>query len=328
MRRREFITLLGGAAAAWPLAARAQQPERVRRVGALISLPEGDPEARAWTSSLARRLEELGWAVGRNIHVDVRWDAGEAKQAQSYAAEIVALAPEVILADGMRAVTALQRASATIPVVFVQIPDPIGAGVIPSLSRPGGNLTGFTHYEYATAGKWLELLKEIAPHLDRVLVLSRELVQGTLALSAVSAVARSVGVQITSSYVGSAGEIERAVDTVSHQSKIGLLTLPTAVNSTHRDLIVALAARHRMPAAYPYRHFATSGGLLSYSIDSVYQFRQAAEYIDRILRGAKPADLPVQQPTKFELIINLKTAKALGLDVPLHLQQRADEVIE
>lgn len=326
MRRRDFITLLG--ATAMPLAARGQQPERVRRIGAMISLPEGDPEARAWTSSLTQRLDQLGWTVGRNIHIDTRWDAGEAKEAQIHAAAIVALAPEVILADGTRAVAALQRASATIPVVFVQVPDPIGAVVVPSLSRPGGNLTGFTHYEYATAGKWLELLKEIAPHLERVLVLRRESAQGTLAFSAVSAVARSVGVQLTNSNVGNAAEIERAVDAVSQQSKIGLLTLPTVVNSTHRDLIVALAARHRMPAAYPYRHFVTSGGLLSYSIDSVYQFRQAAEYIDRILRGAKPADLPVQQPTKFELIINLKTAKALGLEVPPSLLVAADEVIE
>ena len=328
MRRRDFITLLGGAAAAWPIGARGQQPDRVRRVGALISLAEGDPEARAWTSSLTRRLGELGWAAGRNIHIDVRWDAGDANQAQMHAAEMVALAPEVILADGTRAVAALQRAGPTIPVVFVQVPDPVGAGVLPSLSRPGGNLTGFTHYEYSTAGKWLELLKNIAPHLERVLVLMRESVQATLALSAVSAVAQSVGVQITNSNVGNAVEIERAVDAVSQQAKTGLLALPTAVNSTHRDLIVGLAARHRMPASYPYRHFATSGGLLSYSIDSVHQFRQAAEYIDRILRGAKTADLPVQQPNKFELVINLKTAKALGLEVPPALLARADEVIE
>jgi ABC-type uncharacterized transport system substrate-binding protein len=266
MRRREFIAGLAGAAA-WPLASLAQQPDRVRRVGALITLAEGDPEARAWTSSLTRRLGELGWAAGRNIHIDVRWDAGDAKQAQMHAAEMVALAPEVILADGTRAVAALQRASPTIPVVFVQVPDPVGAGVLPSLSRPGGNLTGFTHYEYSTAGKWLELLKIIAPHLERVLVLMRESVQATLALSAVSAVAQSVGVQITNSNVGNAVEIERAVDAVSQQAKTSLLALPTVVNSTHRDLIVGLAARHRMPASVS-TPFTNSDRLLSTSIAS------------------------------------------------------------
>src|SRR5262245_11103728 len=327
MGRREFVALFGGAAA-WPLATQAQQPERMRRIGVLISLAAGDPEARAWNSSLTRRPGELGWGTGRNIHIDVRWNAGDANQAHAHATEMVALAPEVILADGTRAVAAVQRASATIPVIFVQVPDPVGAGVLPSLSRPGGNLTGFTHYEYSTAGKWLELLKDIAPHVERVLVLMRESVQGTLALSAVSAVARSVGVQVTNSNVSNALEIERAVDMVSKQAKIGLLALPTVVNSTHRDLIVELAARHRMPASYPYRHFVASGGLLSYNIDSVYQFRQAAEYIDRILRGAKPTDLPVQQPNKFELVINLKTAKALRLDVPATLLAAADEVIE
>jgi putative ABC transport system substrate-binding protein len=328
MRRREFITLLGGAAATWPLSGRAQEPDRVRRIGALISLAENDPEAQAWISSFTRRLQELGWTAGRNVRIDFRW--GVAEQARVVAAEAVAAAPDVILADGTQAMAALRKESGTVPIIFVQIPDPIGIGIVPSLARPGGNVTGFTHYEYSTAGKWLEVLKEIAPNIERVLVLRRDAASGPgqLAYAAIEAVARSLGVQATMAIVLGAADIERALDAVARVPNVGLIPLPNHVTSVHRDLIIALAARSRMPAAYPFRRFVTAGGLLSYGIDSAYQFRQAADYIDRVLKGAKPADLPVVQPTKFELIINLKTAKTLGLEVPPTLLARADEVIE
>jgi putative ABC transport system substrate-binding protein len=334
VRRREFITLIGGAAAAsslsWPHAARAQQSDRMRRIGVLIALAENDPEGQTRVSGFERRLQELGWTAGRNLRIEYRWAAGAGERTRAMAAELVATAPEVVLADGYSAVAALRRESATNPIIFVQVPDPVGIGVVPNLARPGGNITGFTHYEYAMPGKWLELLKEIAPRIERVLVLRRDATPGPgrLAYAAVEAVARSLRVQASMAIVLGAADIERALDAAAREPNVGLIPLPTTVTSVHRDLIVALAARNRMPAAYPYRHFVTAGGLLSYGIDSVHQFRQAADYIDRVLKGANPGDLPVQAPTKFELVINLKTAKALGLDVPPTLLARADEAIE
>ena len=278
MRRREFITLLGGAAVVWPLAARAQQPERVRRIGALISLAETNPEAQAWISAFTRRLQELGWTAGRNVRIDFRWGAGVAERARVLAAEAVAMAPDVILADGNQAMAALRQESGTVPIIFVQIPDPVGIGIVPSLARPGGNVTGFTHYEYSTAGKWLEVLKEIAPNIERVLVLRRDATSGPgqLAYAAIEAVARSLGVKATMAIVLDAADIERALGAVAPEPNVGLVPLPNNVTSVHRDLIVALAARNRMPAAYPFRRFVTAGGLLSYGIDSADQSRQAA----------------------------------------------------
>jgi putative ABC transport system substrate-binding protein len=314
----------------WTLS-RAQPVDRVRRVGALISLAENDPEAQAWVAAFNRRMQELGWTAGRNVQIDYRWGAGVGEQTRIMAAELVATAPDVILADGILAIAAVRRASGTIPIIFVQIPDPVGIGIVPSLARPGSNVTGFTHYEYSTAGKWLELLKEIAPRIERVLVLRRDESTnspGNLAYSAIETVGRALGVHVNMAFVLGATDIERAFASASRERNVGLIPLPNTVTSVHRELIIVLAARHQIPAVYPYRHFATDGGLLSYSIDSIFQFQQAAGYIDRVLKGEKPADLPVQQPTKFVLVINLKTAKALGLEVPPMLLARTDEVIE
>ena len=333
MKRREFITLLGGASAPLllaPFTARAQQRERVRRIGVLISLTQGDPESQGWMKAFAQRLQSLGWTPGRNIHVDYRWAGGARESTRIAAAELVAMAPEVIVADGTTTVLAVQRAAPTMPIVFVLVPDPVGAGIVPSLARPGGNLTGFTHYEYQTAGKWLDTLKEIAPGVSRALVLTRDptTAPGSLALAAVEAAGRSLRVQVVSAPTSEAIDFERAINSFAAVPNGGLVVLPTVVTSIHRELIVALAARHRLPAVYPYRHFTEAGGLLSYSIDATEQFRQAASYVDRILRGEKPADLPVQAPVKYETVLNLKTAKALGLDVPASVLVRADEVIE
>jgi putative tryptophan/tyrosine transport system substrate-binding protein len=328
-RRRQFITLLGGAAAAWPLAARAQQPERMRRIGVLQSLAADDPEGQARLAAFAQGLQQSGWTIGRNVQIDTRWAAGDAERFRRYAAELVALAPDVILAVGAAAVGPLQQATRTVPIVFVNTSDPVGAGFVESLARPGGNATGFLLYEYGTSGKWLELLKEIAPRVTRVAVLrDSALAAGIGQLGAIQAVAPSFGVELRPVDVRDAPETERAVAAFARASDGGLIVTGSTLALVHRDLIVTLAARHKLPAVYFQRVFVTSGGLISYAPDQIDQFRRAGGYVDRILKGEKPADLPVQAPTKLELVINLKTAKALGLDVPPTLLALADEVIE
>jgi ABC-type uncharacterized transport system substrate-binding protein len=329
-RRREFITLLGGVAVAWPLAARAQQGERMRRVGVLVSAVEGDPRGLEYVTAFAQGLAELGWTVGRNVRIEYRWGAGDLDRFRRYAAELVALAPDVVLASSGSIVGAFQQASRTVPIVFVTTIDPVGGGWVESLSRPGTNATGFASFEFSMSGKWLELLKEIAPGVKRVAVIRDPLVPaGSGGLAAIQTVAPSLGVELTPIGVRDAGEIEHAIAAFARGSNGGLILVgPTSSVQRHRDLIVALAARHRLPAVYANRLFVTGGGLISYAPDSFEQYRRAAGYVDRILKGEKPADLPVQAPTKFELVVNLKTAKALGLDVPQTLLARANEVIE
>jgi putative ABC transport system substrate-binding protein len=329
VKRRDFITLLGGAAAAWPLAARAQQGERVRRIGVLQSLAADDPEGQARLAAFAQGLRQSGWTIGRNVQIDTRWAAGDAERFRRYGAELVALAPDVILAVGAAAVGPLQQATHTVPIVFVNTSDPVGAGFVESLARPGGNATGFLLYEYGTSGKWLELLKEIAPRVTRVAVLrDSALAAGTGQLGAIQAVAPSFGVELRPVDVRDAPEIERAVAAFARVSDGGLIVTGSTLALVHRDLIVTLAARHKLPAVYFQRVFVTSGGLISYAPDQIDQFRRAGGYVDRILKGEKPAELPVQAPTKLELVINLNTARALGLEVPTTLLARADEVIE
>jgi putative tryptophan/tyrosine transport system substrate-binding protein len=329
VRRREFITLLGGAVAAWPLAARAQQDGRMRRVGVLMHLAADDPEGQARIAAFTQGLQELRWTIGRNVRIDYRWAAGDAERGRKYAAELVALAPDVILAAGGAVVAPLLQATRAVPIVFAQTPDPVGAGFVASLARPGGNATGFTIFEFGMGGKWLELLKEIAPRVTRAAVLrDAALAAGTGQLGAIQSVAPSFGVELSPIDVRDAGEIERAVTAFARSPNDGLLVTGSALATVHRDLIVALAARHRLPAVYPARYFVTDGGLFSYGPDSMDPYRQVAGYVDRILKGEKPADLPVQAPTKYELVINLKTARALGLEVPPTLLARADEVIE
>jgi ABC-type uncharacterized transport system substrate-binding protein len=328
MKRRQFILALGGAAA-WPLAARAQQPERMRRIGVLMDFPADDPESQARIAAFLQGLQASGWSVGRNARIDYRWSAGDADRMRKYATELVALAPDIILASGSPAVGALQQATRTVPIVFASVADPVGAGFVASLARPGGNATGFMLLEYGMSAKWLELLKEIAPNVTRAVVIrDPTLASGSGQLGAIQAVAPSFGVELTPVGVRDADEIERGVATFARSSNGGLIVTASNVATLHRDLIVTLAARHRFPAVYSNRLFVTGGGLISYSPDRIDQFRRAAAYVDRILKGEKPADLPVQAPTKYELAINLKTAKALGLEVPPTLLARADEVIE
>jgi putative ABC transport system substrate-binding protein len=328
MKRREFITLLGGVAA-WPLAARAQQPEQMRRIGVLTNLVADDPEAQARVGAFLQGLQELGWAVGRNMRIEYRWGAGDADRTRGYAAELVALAPDVILTSGASALAPLLQATRSVPVVFAQVPDPVGAGFVNSLARPGGNTTGFITYEYGLSGKWLELLTQIAPSVTRAAVIRDPAVSaGTGQWGAIQAVAPSVRVLVSPVNVRDAGEIERDVAAFAHGSNSGLIVTASALAIRHRNLIVTLAARHRLPAVYYQRGFVTGGGLISYGPDFIDQYRRAAGYVDRILKGEKPADLPVQAPTKYELVINLKTAKTLGLTVPDALLARADEVIE
>jgi len=329
MRRRQFIGLLGGAAAAWPLAARAQQGERMRRIGVLTNLVADDPEAQARVGAFLQGLQELGWAVGRNMRIEYRWGAGDADRTRGYAAELVALAPDVILTSGASALAPLLQATRSVPVVFAQVPDPVGAGFVNSLARPGGNTTGFITYEYGLSGKWLELLTQIAPSVTRAAVIRDPAVSaGTGQWGAIQAVAPSVRVLVSPVNVRDAGEIERDVAAFAHGSNSGLIVTASALAIRHRNLIVTLAARHRLPAVYYQRGFVTGGGLISYAPDFIDQYRRAAGYVDRILKGEKPSELPVQAPTKYELVINLKTAKALGLDLPQSLLARADEVIE
>jgi putative ABC transport system substrate-binding protein len=334
MKRREFILALGGAAAssygAWPRAARAQQRERMRRIGVLMSAIEGDPTGLQYITAFAQALAELGWSVGRNVRIEYRWGAGDLDRFRRYAAELVALSPDVVLASAGSIVGALQQASRTVPIVFVTTIDPVGGGWVESLSRPGTNATGFASFEFSMSGKWLELLKEIAPGVKRVAVVRDPSVPaGSGGLAAIQTVAPSLGVELTPVGVRDAGEIERAIAAFARSSNGGLILVgPTSSVRRHFDLVVALAARHRLPAVYPNRLFVTGGGLISYAPDSVDQYRRAAGYVDRILKGEKPAGLPVQAPTKYELVINLKTAKALGLEVPATVLARADEVIE
>jgi putative ABC transport system substrate-binding protein len=329
MRRREFISLIGGAAAAWPLPARAQPTERMRRIGILMSGSENDPEARAQQAAFVHALNELGWTNGRNLNIDVRGGAATAGRMLTDARNLVALAPDLILASGGVTVQALLQAPRTVPIVFLQVLDPVGAGYVESLARPGGNVTGFTNFEYGMSGKWLELVKQIMPDMMRVAVLRDPgATSGTAQFAAIQAVAPFLKVDLTPLGLRDGGEIERNIGEFARGTKGGLIVVPGALAVSHRETIITLAARHRLPAIYPYRYFITSGGLMSYGPNPVDQFRQAAGYVDRILKGEKPADLPVQAPTRYELVINLKTAKALGLEVPPTLLARADEVIE
>ena len=331
MKRREFITLFGGAAVAWPLAARAQQPERMRRIALFTNLAADDPEAQARNAAFLRALQQLGWTEGRNVRIDFRWGAGDADRNHQYASELVALGPDVILATGSPTVEPLRRATRDIPIVFVQITDPVGAGLVASLARPGGNITGFTNFEYGMSGKWLELLKEIAPRVTRSLVL-REAgsVSGVGQLAAIQAVAPSFGVEPRPADVRDVEEIEHSITEFARDSSgdRGLVVTASGLAIIHRQLIVTLAARHMLPAIYPLRFYVPEGGLVAYGAETIDPYRRAAGYVDCILKGEKPAELPVQAPTKYELVINLKTAKALGLDVPPSLLARADEVIE
>jgi putative ABC transport system substrate-binding protein len=327
MKRREFITLLGGAGA-WPLAVRAQQPERMRRIGVLMHTAADEPESQARLAAFMQGLQELGWAVGRNMRIDYRWSVGDSVRLHKDAAELVALAPEVILGGVGATAAALQQASRTVPIIMAQGIDPVGNGYVESMARPGGNITGFIQFEYSLAGKWMELLKEVAPGITRVGVVREP---GNAAIgqwAMIQAVAESFGSELRRIDLQDAGEIERAVTAFARSPNGGLIVAVSAASLTHRDLIIKLAAQHRLPAVYAYRVFVTHGGLITYGPDIVAQYRRAADYVDRILKGEKPADLPVQAPTKYELIINLKTAKMLGLEVPPTLLARADEVIE
>jgi ABC-type uncharacterized transport system substrate-binding protein len=329
MRRREFITLLGGAAAAWPLAARAQQVDRVRRIGVLMAMSADDPESQSRLAAFAQGLQQLGWTIGQNVRVDYRWSGGNADNMRKYAAELVALAPDVVLAHSSAAVAPLLQATRTVPIVFTTVADPVGGGYVDSLARPGGNATGFLVWEYSIAGKWLELLKEIAPGVTRVAVLRESgIAAGPAQFGAIQAVAPSLGMGLRPVDVRDAGEIERAITAFAQSSNSGLVVTGSPGAVFHRELIIALVARHRLPAVYNVRLWVAGGGLISYGPDIVDQFRRAAGYVDRILKGEKPADLPVQAPTKYELVINLKTAKALGIEIPPTLLARADEVIE
>jgi putative ABC transport system substrate-binding protein len=328
VNRREFITLLGGAAAC-PLAARAQQAERVRRIGVLLSLSADDPQGQARLMAFVQGLQQLGWTDGRNMRIDARWSGGNADDARKYAAELVALAPEVILASGGSVAGPVLQVTRTVPVVFTITPDPVGAGFVASLARPGGNATGFTQVEYGTSAKFLELLKEIAPRVTRAAVLRDPAIpQGIGQFAVIQSVAPSLRMEVNPVDIRDAGDIERAVTAFAHSLNGGLIVPGSGLATVHRELIIRLAARHKLPAVYSARYFVTSGGLISYGADLIEPHRLAAGYVDRILKGEKPADLPVQAPTKYETVINLKTAKSLGLEIPTTLLARADEVIE
>jgi len=328
--RREFIALLGGAATAWPLAARTQQPERMQRIGVLMAATADDPEYQPRMKAFQQGLALLGWTDGRNVQVDTRWAATNADDIRKHAVELAALAPDAILAgSGTTTVAPLLQATRTVPIVFVVVIDPVGAGFVASLARPGGNATGFLMFEYGLSGKWLEVLKQIVPGVKRVAVLrDPTIASGIGQFGAIQSAAPSLGMEAIPVNVRDVGEIERDIAALARSSNGGVVVTPSPEASRHRDLIVTLAARHRLPAVYAYRSFVIDGGLISYGPDMVDQYRRAAGYIDRILKGEKPADLPVQAPTKYELVINLKAAKALGLDVPPTLLARADEVIE
>jgi putative tryptophan/tyrosine transport system substrate-binding protein len=328
--RRKFIAALGGVAVAWPHTVRAQQRSRVRRVGLLMSLAADDPLGQTYVAAFAQGLQQLGWEVGTNVQIDTRWGAGDTERFRKYAGELVASAPDVIVGTAASIVGDLQQASRTVPIVFVTTIDPVGSGLVASLARPGGNATGFTAYEFSLSAKLLELLKEIAPGVSRVAVVrDPSVAAGSGGFAAIQTAAPSFGVELTPVGVHDASEIERGIREFAHGSNCGLIVVgPASSIQLHRDLIVTLAARHHLPAVYAGVTFVSAGGLISYGANATDQFRQAAGYVDRILKGEQPADLPVQAPTKYELVINLKTAKALGLTVPASLLARADQVIE
>ncbi len=329
MRRREFIILLGGATFAGSLSARAQQTDRVRRIGVLMASDKSDSEALAWVAEFVQRLQELGWTDGQNLRIDHRWAGSDASRVGSYAAELVGLAPDAILAQSAVALKALQQQTRSVPIVFVRVSDPIGGGFVENLARPGGNVTGFTQFEYTIAGKWLEALKQIAPRVTRVaILLGPENPLNLRYVHQIEAAAPLLGVQVSQIAASDPGEIERGVSVFGRPSNGGLIVLPSPTALIHRSRIAAIAAQHQLPAIYPFRPSVMAGGLMSYGIDLTNQFRQAASYIDRILKGEKPGNLPIQQPTKFQLVINLKAAKGLGLTVPPGLLASADELIE
>jgi putative ABC transport system substrate-binding protein len=329
MKRREFITLLGGAAATWPIAAHAQQGERMRRIGVFSPSVANDPETMTHVKAFSQALQALGRTDGRNVRIEFRFGAGNSEQYRKIAEELVALEPDVVLGVGTLTVAALKRASRTVSIVFCQVSDPVGGGIVESLARPGGNATGFAASEYSTSGKLLELLKEIAPKLKRAAVTrDPNNTSGTAQFGAIQAAASSRGVELRPFDVRDAGEIERAVTAFALQPNGGLIVTSSALAQIHRDLIIKLAAQHRLPAIYPYPFYVAAGGLMSFGPDNIEQFRQAAGYVDRILKGERPADLPVQAPTKYETVLNLKTAKALGLTIPPTMLALADEVIE
>jgi ABC-type uncharacterized transport system substrate-binding protein len=332
MKRRAFITLLGGAATTtWSLGARAQQVERMRRIGVLIAYAENDPDGQAFVAAFREELQKLGWAEGRNIRIDTRWAiSGDAESRQQFAKELVALQPELVFSHGTPNTATLLQQTRTIPIVFVQVSDPVGIGFVASLPRPGGNVSGFITLEPTMAGKWLELLKEIAPRVNRVAFLFNPATApyAEIYLNPFKAAAASFGVEAIATPVHDTSELESVIAALARAPNGGLIAMPDSFLTAHRAEVTSLAARYRLPAVYPFRMFTEVGGLLSYGNDIVDNFRRAATYVDKILKGAKPSELPVQAPVKFELVINLKTAKALGLEVPLFFQQRADEVIE
>jgi ABC-type uncharacterized transport system substrate-binding protein len=331
MRRRDFIAGFAAVAGAWPLALHARQTERVRRIGVLLNASADDPQYQAWFGVFLQALALLGWTIGHNLRIDTRWaGAGNTAEIRSrHAAELVALAPDVILAHGAGPLAALLQATRTVPIVFVAVVDPVGSGFVDSLARPGGNTTGFTLFEYGIGGKWLELLKEVAPRVTRAAVLrDPAIASGSGQLGAIQAVAPSFGVELSPVNVREAGEIERAVEAFARPPNGGLIATASASAQLHLNLIIALAARHKLPAVYADRIYVTVGGLISYGPDRIEQYRRAAGYVDRMLNGEKPADLPVQAPTKYELAVNTKTAKALGINLPQTILARADEVIE
>jgi putative ABC transport system substrate-binding protein len=334
LRRREFITLLGGAATigstAFPLAARAQQPDRVRRIAVLMSIAENDPESHARVAAFRQGLQQLGWTEGRNVGIEFRWAGADSNLLAADAAELIGLTPDVIVVLAPQGLAAMQRGTRSVPIVFVQVADPVGGGFVASLAQPGGNTTGLTSFEDTISAKWLELLKEVAPRITRAAIIRNPARPSAseFLMGAIEAAAPSLGIQLATVGVRDLAEIDRAFDALARESIGGLIVMPDPVTVVHRERIVALAAEHRLPAVYPYRYFATAGGLISYGPNSIDMWRRAAFYVDRILKGAKPADLPVQNPTKFELVINLKAAKTLGLEVPLSLLMRIDEVIE
>jgi len=329
MRRREFIVLLGSSAAAWPFATHAQQAGGMRRIGVLTGVSADDSENKASHTAFEQALQQLGWTQGRNVRIDYRFGGGDAAIIRRQAEELVALAPDVIVSTGSSSTGQILRATHTVPIVFVIVPDPVGSGFVDSLSQPGGNATGFMQFEYGLSGKWLELLKQIAPSLTRAMVLwDPAITAGIGQYAIIQSVATSAGVDLRPVNLSDAGEVERAITAFARSPSGGLVVTSSAWSVVRRDLIIALAARHKLPAVYFQRAFVANGGLISYGADFIDQHRRAAGYVDRILKGEKPADMPVQAPTKYQLVINLKTAKALGLDVPAHLQQIADEVIE
>ena len=330
MKRRDFITLLGGAVAAWPLAARAQQGERMRRIGVLMGLVDNDQEAQSRVAAFEHGLRELGWAKGRNLWIEYRWAGGGENVLRDQAAELLGMAPDLILANSTPVTAALREQSQVVPIVFTQVTDPVGQGLVPNLAHPGGNLTGFTSFEFSIGTKWLEALKQAAPHVTRVaLVFNPQSAPfADLFLRPVEAAAPSFAVTPIAAAVRAADDLDRVFDALAREANGGLMVLPDIGMTNHREALIALAAHHRVPAVYPFRYFAASGGLMSYGTDVAEVFRRAAGYVDRILKGEKPADLPIQSPTKYELVINLKTAKALGLAIPPTLLALANEAIE